>query len=67
MYQQRMALSDIREGRRRLDATAQGDARGVRQEWVNGWRSSLIKGKGRGLGWVGWGIGVEATGKGYII
>jgi hypothetical protein len=34
----------------RLDASAQRDARGVRWEWMRGWRSTLIEGKGRGDG-----------------
>jgi hypothetical protein len=43
-----MALYDINRRKWRLDASAQGDARGVRHEWVNGWRSTLMERKGRG-------------------
>jgi hypothetical protein len=32
-----------------------GDARGVRQEWVCGWGSTLLGAKGRGVGWSVWG------------
>jgi len=40
----------------RLDAPAYGDARGVRQEWMSGWRSSLIKAKGKGRRGIGCGV-----------
>jgi hypothetical protein len=35
----------------RLDAPEKGDARWMRQEWVGGWRSTLLEAKGRGMGW----------------
>ena len=43
-----MALPNINGRGGRLDALVQGDARGVSQEWVNGWKSSLIEAKRRG-------------------
>jgi ribosome modulation factor len=43
-----MTLSDIKGRGGRLDVPASGNARRVRQEWVNGWRSTLIEAKGRG-------------------
>jgi len=51
-----MALSDINGRGGRLDALVQGNARGVRQKWVNGWRSTVIEPKGVGRGnWMrGW-------------
>jgi hypothetical protein len=47
-----------------LDAPEDEDARGVRQEWVNRWKSTLIEAKGRGRGWRGCG---GITRKGDII
>ena len=32
----------------RLDAPAYGNARAVKQEWVSGWRLSLVEAKGVG-------------------
>jgi hypothetical protein len=52
-----MALSDINGREGRFDAPAWGDAREVMQEWVNGWRRTLIEAKGRGgegVGCRGW-------------
>jgi hypothetical protein len=46
----------------RLDEPAYRDGRVVRQEWVNGWRSTL-RGNGDGGGGMGWGV----CGKGDII
>jgi hypothetical protein len=43
-----MALFDINGRGGRLDAPVQGDARGVRWEWMDGWRSTLIEAKGMG-------------------
>ena len=34
----------------RPDASEKGDARGVRQEWVGGWGSTLLEANGRGFG-----------------
>jgi hypothetical protein len=45
-----MALSDISGREKRLDASAKEHARGVRQEWVNGWKSTCIEAKGRDVG-----------------
>jgi hypothetical protein len=45
-----MDLADISGRGGRLDAPAQGDARGVRWEWANGWRSTLLETKGSGKG-----------------
>ena len=30
-----------------MDEPAEGDARGVRQEWVDGWKNILLETKGR--------------------
>ena len=53
-----MALSDINGKGRTLDAPAWGggNARVVRWEWVNGWRSTLIEAKGRVNRGKSWGI-----------
>jgi len=40
-----------------------GNARGVRQEWVNGWSSSLIEAKEEVWGQMEWGVGGGVTGK----
>jgi hypothetical protein len=47
-----MDLSDINGREGRLDVPAQGDSRGLRQEWVNSWQSTIkeTKGVGRGKG-----------------
>jgi hypothetical protein len=36
----------------------------VRQEWVNGLRSTLIEAKGKGKGGMGWRVGGGVTGRG---
>jgi hypothetical protein len=33
----------------KLDAPEKGDARGVKQEWMGGWGSSLLDKRGRGI------------------
>ena len=44
----------------RLDAPEKGDARGVRQEWVDGWEITLLEAKGKGRGYK---VHEEETGK----
>jgi hypothetical protein len=47
----------------RIDTPRKGDVRGVRQEWVGGWESTLFEAKERGMGW---GF-IEGTSKGDTI
>jgi len=34
-----------------LDAPEKGDVRGVKQEWVDEWESTILETKEQGMGW----------------
>ena len=49
----------------KFKAPEKGDARGVRQEWLGGWGSTLLETKGNGT--EGGGVLEEITGRGITL